>query len=170
MMRRSSRLACIAAVLIALGLDAAAADALDDAGTLLRKGQAAEALTRVDAILKDNPKDVRARFLRGVILSEQQKTNDAIAVFRSVSEERPELPEPYNNLGVLYAGQGRYDEARRALETAIVADPKYATAHENLGDVYARMAAQSYELAGKLDAKGTSARTKLKLIDQLLAK
>lgn len=172
-MRRSSRLACLAAILLALGASAAsaaAADAVDQATALLRKGQAVEALTRVDAFLKDNPKDVRARFLRGVILSEQQKTNDAIAVFRAVSEDRPEMPEPYNNLGVLYAGQGRYDEARRALETAILADPKYATAHENLGDVYARMAAQSYELAGKLDAKSASARTKLKLIDQLLAK
>ena len=105
----------------------------------------------------------------GVILSEQRKPNEAISVFRSVSDDRPELPEPYNNLGVLYAGQGRYEEARRALESAILADPKYATAHENLGDVYARMAAQSYERAGKLDPKGASARTKLKLIDQLFA-
>lgn len=169
-MRRSSRLACIAVVLIALGLGPARADSVDDATALLRKGQPTEALARVDGFLKDNPKDVRARFLRGVILSEQQKTGDAIAVFRSVSEDRPEMPEPYNNLGVLYAGQGRYDEARRALETAILADPKYATAHENLGDLYARMAAQAYDLAGKLDTKGTSARTKLKLIDQLFAK
>lgn len=169
-MRRSSYLAGIAGVLIALGLGLARADGVDDATALLRKGQPVEALARVDGFLKDNPKDVRARFLRGVILSEQQKTGDAIAAFRSVSEDRPEMPEPYNNLGVLYAGQGRYDEARRALETAVLADPKYATAHENLGDVYARMAAQSYELAGKLDAKGTSARTKLKLIDQLFAK
>lgn len=154
-------------MLLVLGLESARADGFDDASALLRKGQPAAALTRVEAFLKEQPKDVRARFLRGVILSEQQKTDEAIAAFRAVSEERPEMPEPYNNLGVLYAGLGRYDEARRALETAILADPKYATAHENLGDVYARMAARSYELAGKLDAKSGSARTKLKLIDQL---
>lgn len=146
------------------------ADGVDDAQALLRKGQAAQALERIDAILKQDPRDVRARFLRGVILSDQQKTNEAIAVFRSVSDDRPELPEPYNNLGVLYAGMGRYDEARRALETAILADPKYATAHENLGDVYARMAARSYEQAGKLDPKTSTAREKLKLIDQLFKK
>jgi Flp pilus assembly protein TadD len=168
-MRRSSRLAGLVGVLFALGPPLARADAVDDAAALLRKGRSEAALDRVDAFLKDNPKDVRARFLRGVILSEQRKPNEAISVFRSVSDDRPELPEPYNNLGVLYAGQGRYEEARRALESAILADPKYATAHENLGDVYARMAAQSYERAGKLDPKGASARTKLKLIDQLFA-
>lgn len=153
-----------------MALGPARADGVDDAGSLLRQGRAADALAKIDAHLKENPRDVRGRFLRGVILSEQQKTSDAIAAFRAVSEERPEMPEPYNNLGVLYAGQGRYDDARRALETAILADPKYAVAHENLGDVYARMAAQSYERAGKLDPKGSSARAKLKLVDQLFAK
>lgn len=169
-MRRSFRLVCLACLLAGLGLPHARADGVDDAQALLRKGQASQALERVDGILKQDPKDIRARFLRGVILSEQQKANEAISVFRSVSDDRPELPEPYNNLGVLYAGMGRYDEARRALESAILADPRYATAHENLGDVYARMAARSYEQAEKLDPKASTARAKLKLIDQLFAK
>lgn len=169
-MRRSFRLVCLIGLLASLGMPHAHADGVDDAQALLRKGQAAQALERIDAFLKQAPRDVRARFLRGVILSEQQKPNEAIAVFRSVSDDRPELPEPYNNLGVLYAGMGRYDEARRALETAILADPGYATAHENLGDVYARMAARSYEQAGKLDPKTSTAREKLKLIDQLFKK
>lgn len=155
--------------MLALSALPARADGVDEATTLLRKGQATQALARVDALLKENPKDVRGRFLRGIILTEQNKANEAISVFRALSDDRPELPEPYNNLAVLYAGQGRYDEARRVLETAILAHPGYALAHENLGDVYARMAAQSYDRAGKLDAKSTSARTKLKLIDQLLA-
>ena len=169
-MRRSSRLVCVVGLLASLAMPSARADGVDDAQALLRKGQAAQALERVDALLKRDPKDIRARFLRGVILSEQQKANEAISVFRSVSDDRPELPEPYNNLGVLYAGMGRYDEARRALETAILADPKYATAHENLGDVYARMAARSYEQADKLAPKVSTARDKLKLIDQLFTK
>jgi Flp pilus assembly protein TadD len=119
--------------------------------------------------LKSNSKDPRGRFLRGVILTEQQKSDDAIAIFRELTEEMPEMPQPHNNLGVLYAAKGRYDDARRALETAILADPKYALAHENLGDVYARMAAQSYQRAGKLDPKNSSAPGKSKMIDQLLA-
>ena len=83
--------------------------------------------------------------LRGVILTEQSKSDEAIAIFRALSEEMPELAQPHNNLGVLYAAKGRYDEARRELEMAILADPKYALAYENLGDVYARMAGHSYQ-------------------------
>jgi Flp pilus assembly protein TadD len=146
------------------------ADAVDDARTLLRSGDSAQALARVERYLEDNPKDARGRFLRGVILSEQQKTEDAIAAFRTLNEDMPELPEPYNNLGVLYAAQGRYDDARRVLETAVLAHPCYALAHENLGDIYAQLAAQAYQRAGKLDPKSPSAREKLKLVDQLLAR
>jgi Flp pilus assembly protein TadD len=149
---------------------AARADAVDDARMLLQKGQAAEALARVDTYLKTSPKDARGRFLRGVILTEQKKSEEAITVFRALNEDMPELPEPYNNLAVLYADQGRYEDARRVLETAVLTHPGYALAHENLGDIYARLAAQAYQRAGKLDPKAASAREKLKLVDQLLTR
>ena len=161
------RFALILAVL-ALAMPARA-DTVDDAQALLRGGEAAQALARIDRYLEDNPKDARGRFLRGVILSEQQKTQEAIAAFRALNEDMPELPEPYNNLGVLYAAQGRYDDARRVLETAVLAHPGYALAYENLGDLYARLAAQAYQRAGKLDPQSASAREKLKLVDQLFA-
>ena len=161
------RFALILALLA--GATNARADAVDDARALLRSGEPAQALARVDRYLEDNPKDARGRFLRGVILSEQQKTAEAIAAFRALNEDMPELPEPYNNLGVLYAAQGRYDDARRVLETAVLAHPGYALAHENLGDLYARLAAQAYQRAGKLDPQSATAREKLKLVDQLLA-
>jgi Flp pilus assembly protein TadD len=163
------RLALLA-VAAALPLAAAWADSVDDAQALLQKGQPAAALAQVDAYLKDNPKDARGRFLRGVILTQQQKPEEAIAAFRALNEDMPELPEPYNNLAVLYAAQGRYDDARRVLETAVVAHPDYALARENLGDVYAQLAARAYAQAAKLDPKATSAREKLKLAEQLLAR
>ena len=166
-MHRSFR-ACAAALILGLAAQAARGDEVDDAAALLRKGAADEALTRIDTFLKSNPKDARGRFLRGVILTEQNRSDEAISIFRALSEEMPELAQPHNNLGVLYAAQGRYDDARRVLEMAILADPKYALAYENLGDVYARMAGQSYQRAGKLDPKNLSVPGKAKLIDQLL--
>lgn len=169
MMHGSFRSAAVAAALF-LAVTQAYGDEIDDATALLREGKTAEAMNRVDNYLGKNPKDARGRFLKGTILAEQQKTVEAIAVFRGLTEERPELPEPHNNLAVLYAAQGRYDEARRVLETAVLTHPGYALAHENLGDVYARIAALSYERAGKLDPKSTTAPAKLKLIDQLLGK
>ncbi|PJC02445.1 MAG: DUF4440 domain-containing protein, partial [Gallionellales bacterium CG_4_9_14_0_8_um_filter_59_50] len=80
------------------------------------------------------------------------------------------LPEPYNNLAVLYAGQGQYEKAKVALEMAIRTHPSYATAHENLGDIYAKMASQAYDRALQLDKSNADTRTKLALIQDLFDK
>ena len=54
---------------------------------------------------------------------------------------------------MLYAAQSQFDKARAALEMAIKLNPGYATAHENLGDVYVRLAAQSYSRAQQLETR-----------------
>jgi tetratricopeptide (TPR) repeat protein len=162
-----SRLAC----LLALSWLAAAAhaDVLGDAGRLLQQGQAAEALQKVERFLTDKPTDAQGQFLKGLILSELNKLPEAIAVLTRLTEEYPELPEPYNNLAVIYARQQQYDKARQSLELAIRANPAYATAHENLGDIYARLASQAYDQAMQLDGTSGSARTKLAMVRELLA-
>ena len=146
---------------------AAQADAYQDANSLLSQGQYAKAMDKVNSILAGKPKDAQARFLKGLILIEQGKQNDAIAVFTSLTNDYPELPEPYNNLAVLYAGQGQYEKAKTALEVAIRTHPSYATAHENLGDIYAKMASQAYDRALQLDKSNTATQTKLELIRDL---
>ena len=145
----------------------AQADELQEANQLFKQGQLDRALERVNAHLAKNPKDARGRFLRGIIFTEQNKPNEAIKVFTELTQEFPELPEPYNNLAVLYASQGQYDRARTALEMAIRTHPSYATAHENLGDIYAKMASQAYDKALQLDKSNTTAQTKLNLIKDL---
>jgi tetratricopeptide (TPR) repeat protein len=142
-------------------------DELQEANQLFKQGQLDRALERVNAHLARNPKDARGRFLRGIILTEQNKPGEAIKVFTELTQEFPELPEPYNNLAVLYASQGQYDKARAALEMAIRTHPSYATAHENLGDIYAKMASQAYDKALQLDKSNTTAQTKLNLIKDL---
>jgi Flp pilus assembly protein TadD len=144
-------------------------DPLQEANQLFKKGQLDRASERVDAYLKTRPKDARGRFLKGVILGEQNKPNDAIAVFTSLTQDFPELPEPYNNLAVLYASQGQYEKARSALEMAIRTHPSYAAAHENLGDIYAKMASQAYDKALQLDKGNSGAQTKLNLIKDLFS-
>ena len=91
------------------------------------------------------------RFLKGVMLAESQRTAEAIVVFTLLNEDYPELAEPYNNLAVLYASQAQYEKARAALEAAMRGNPGYATAYENIGDVYARLAAQAYASALQLE-------------------
>ncbi|HSB22323.1 MAG TPA: tetratricopeptide repeat protein, partial [Burkholderiaceae bacterium] len=97
-------------------------------------------MQRVDKAIAEKPRDAALRFQRAVMLTELQRTDEAIEALNSLIEDFPDLPEPYNNLAVLYASQGNYDKAKAALELAINTHPSYATAHENLGDVYAQLA------------------------------
>ena len=156
----------IGALLFSVGVSA---DELQDATQLFKQGQQSQALNKVNNYLANKPKDAQGRFLKGLIYTELNKTADAIKVFSDLTVDYPELPEPYNNLAVLYASQGQYDKARSALELAIRTHPSYATAHENLGDIYAKMASQAYDRALQLDSSNTTTQTKLAMIQDLFS-
>ena len=145
------------------------ADSLPDIQRLVKQGQYSQALERVDAYIATRPRDAQGRFTKGLILTEMNRPADAIVVFQRLTEDYPELPEPYNNLAVLYAQQKQYDKARSALEMAIRTHPAYATAHENLGDVYSKLASQAYDKALQLDSSNAGAQTKLSLIRELIS-
>lgn len=160
------------ALVLAAGLCAGAAwaDEYSEVAQLLRDGKLAEAQTRVDRALAAKPRDPQMRLYRGVIQRDSGRPGEAMATFAKLSEEHPELPEPYNNLAVLYAAQGQYDKARVALEKALRTHPSYATAHDNLAEVYARLASQAYSKALQIDsAAASSAPTQLALIRELPA-
>jgi len=142
---------------------------IQDINQQFRKGDLPGALQRANAYLAKNPKDAQARFLKGLILADQGKSNEAIQIFTALTEDFPELPEPYNNLAVLYAAQNKYDAAKNALEMAIRTHPSYATAHENLGDIYAKMASIAYDKALQLDNTNPTAQTKLALIKEIVS-
>jgi tetratricopeptide (TPR) repeat protein len=138
-----------------------AADELTEISVLVQQGNNAKALERIEAFLAINPRDTRARFMKGVILTGLGKNTEAIRMFSILTKDFPELPEPYNNLAVLYAMQGDYDRARATLETALRKNPGYAIAYENLGDLHAKLATQAYEQARQLDKANMSAQAKL---------
>ncbi len=145
----------------------ALADEFADVTKLMRSGQASEAMVKIDAFLAKNPRDMQMRFVKGVVLTEQGKTAEAITVFTKLTEDHPDLPEPYNNLAVLFAASGQYDKARAALDMAIRTNPSYATAYENLGDVHAKLASQAYDKALQLDSGNANAKSKLTLLRTL---
>ena len=146
----------------------ARADDLQDAAKLLKAGQHQEALERVNRMLAAKPRDAQARFLKGLIYTDQGSTREAIEIFTRLTQDYPELPEPYNNLAVIYAAQGQYEKARAALEQSIRTHPSYATAYENLGDVYAKLASQAYDKALQIDSSNTAAQNKLSLVRDLV--
>lgn len=145
------------------------ADDVADVQKLLSAGKNAEALQKADQFLASKPRDPMMRFLRGISLSQAGRTAEAITAFTKLTEDFPELPEPFNNLAVLYAQQGQYDKARTALEMAIRTNPSYATAYENLGDVYAKLASQAYSKALQIDTRSAVA-PKLAMIRDLFPK
>jgi len=144
------------------------ASSLEEVSRLQQAGQHAEALRQVDRHLAINPQDAHGRFLRGIILANMNRNREAIAVFERLTQDFPHLPEPHNNLAVLYAQQQQFEKAKIHLEKAIRTHPAYATAHENLGDIYARLASQAYQRALQVDSANVSTRTKLAMIDSIV--
>jgi tetratricopeptide (TPR) repeat protein len=130
-------------------------------------GQTAAALAKADAYLASKPNDAQMRFLKGVMLAESRRSAEAIQIFQKLVDDYPDLAEPYNNLATLYAADGDYTRARITLEQAVRANPSYATAHENLGDVYAALASQSYARAQKLEPVNSALDSKLALVRDL---
>jgi Tfp pilus assembly protein PilF len=149
--------------------DALAAEtALAQARRLREEGDAAAALRTVEMALERLPRDVALRFTRAVMQADLGRIEAAMAGFTELTQEYPELPEPYNNLATLHAGRGELDQARAALDEAVRAMPAYALAWENLGDVHLRMAERAWQRASSLDRQSEAA-AKLKLARDLIA-
>lgn len=140
------------------------ADDYQDVNQLMAAGKLGEAMSKADAFLATKPADPQMRFLKGVLQRNSGKQTEAITTFTKLTEDYPTLSEPYNNLAVIYAGQSQFDKAREALETATRTNPSYATAYENLGDVYMRLASQTYSKALALDIGNTVIPGKLAAI------
>jgi Flp pilus assembly protein TadD len=137
---------------------------------LMRAGKSDEALKRADAFLSARPRDVQVRFLRAVILIDLGRRPEATDALVLLTQDFPELPEPYNNLAVLAAAQGGLARAEHLLQQALTAQPNFVTAQENLGDLYVAMAAEAFERASKLDPANSALKSKLALARDLTSK
>ncbi len=133
----------------------------------LRKGDKPGALKLADDFLATHARDAQVRFLRAVILGDMGRVDDAAAALEALTQDFPELAEPYNNLAVLRANQGQLATAEHYLQLAITAQPNYVTARENLGDLYLSMAASSYEQAARLEPGSAVLKKKLALTREL---
>jgi Flp pilus assembly protein TadD len=135
---------------------------------LVEAGQTDSALSAIEQALKTRPLDPQWRFLKGTALTQSGRSLEAMAVFTALTEDLPNLPEPHNNLAVLQAANGQTGQARVSLEAAIRADPKYAVAHENLGDVHMRLALESYRNAVSSGGDPSALAKKMKPLQLIL--
>jgi len=133
----------------------AAADVVTDVHTLIARGDLDGAARAAQAAASAAPRDPQPRFLQGLVLMEQHRNAEALAAFTRLSQEYPELPEPFNNIALLHVRAGQLELARQALETALRNDPAHRAARANLGEVYLMLAVQAWEqaAAGHGDAR-----------------
>ena len=126
----------------------------DEIRALAARGDFAAALSRAEQAAAANPRDAQARFLVGVVLMDMGRDADALTLFTRLSQDYPELPDPFNNMALLHARAGRLEQARQALDAALRNDPTHVTARVNLGQIYLMLAVQAWDQAasnGTLD-------------------
>ncbi|MDA9210857.1 tetratricopeptide repeat protein [Methylophilaceae bacterium] len=140
---------------------------LEQIKILLKNGKYSRAEILVNKSIEDNLNNPELLFYKGIIETNIGKNNQAIDTFRNLTEKFPELPEPFNNLAVLYAEKGQFILAKEILEQAIKTNPSYLTAHINLGDIFTKMASEAYNNALEIDESNNIAITKLSMITQL---
>ncbi len=129
------------------------APALNDARRLIQHGQDDEAIGVLGQLLQASPDNFQAWFLLGVTQAKQRRFHDAIASFGKVVALQPKLAEPHNNLAVIYNELGDFRAAVKELEASLQLKPDYATAHENIGDLYVKLAADAYRKALQEDSR-----------------
>ena len=140
---------------------------LEQIKILLKNGKYSRAEILVNKSIEDNLNNPELLFYKGIIETNIGKNNQAIDTFRNLTERFPDLPEPFNNLAVLYAEKGQFILAKEILEQAIKTNPSYLTAHINLGDIFTKMASEAYNNALEIDESNNIAITKLSMITQL---
>jgi tetratricopeptide (TPR) repeat protein len=145
-----------------------AADDLKSIMQLIEKGEKEKAAQQIDQYIKINPNDPRLMFIKGAVNADLKKYNEAINAFTYLTEKYPTLPEPFNNLALIYIELGDYGKAQKFLESALKINPEYFTAYINLGDLYSKRALVSYGKALEIDKKNVGAKNKYLLIEKTI--
>ena len=139
------------AVLLLIGLLSMSSVQADEAAAvraLISRGDLSDAILRADKAIAEQPRDAALRFLRGVALMDLGRNAEALEVFSLLTQEHPDLPDPYNNIGLLQARAGRPEAALAALQDALRCDPNHRTARANLGQVHLMLAVKAWEQLG----------------------
>ena len=141
---------------LAVVLSAASAsvdESLERVIALAAEDRLAEARRVLDPLLARDAGHPWLRLLDGVLHAQEGRVREAIEVFDRLRRDHPEMPEPWNNLAVVYAAEGRIDEAREALLAALERRPS-AASHANLGEIHAKLARRAWQRARELAAEG----------------
>ncbi|HNW91637.1 MAG TPA: tetratricopeptide repeat protein [bacterium] len=121
---------CLAALVLVLAAAVfpAAADDYAAAQALLQAGQPARAQALLDRLLIRQPDNMRARYLRGQALQQQQRWDAALNDYVQVLTVAPNDAAVHLNIGYIYLVQNQRLAARQELAAALAANPAPAVA------------------------------------------
>ena len=114
---------------------------------LIEQKQFAAAARSGEKLLLQNQQNTQARFLTAYAYQMSGKTGQATLLYETVIRDNPTLPEPRNNLAMIYLARGDYDRASQLLVEAINTHSSYGTAYANLSLVYKGIASEAYRRA-----------------------
>jgi tetratricopeptide (TPR) repeat protein len=113
-------------------------DTYKSANEDLQAGRWAEAVSKYELVLKDDPSHIPSRFNLALCYSKLGNVVNAIAGYRQVLEQDPTIYEARTNLAVLLDDEGRRPEAGAEFEKALSLHPDDPQAKLNLGMFYMR--------------------------------
>ena len=114
---------------------------------LITQKRFVDAASTGEQLLQQNPRHSQARFLTAYAYQMSAQTEQAIRLYQGLIEDNPQLPEPRNNLAMIYLAQGDYDRASQLLVEALNTHSSYAIAYDNLSQVYKGIASEAYRRA-----------------------
>ncbi|MGM9512832.1 tetratricopeptide repeat protein [Roseateles sp. DB2] len=161
------------ALVLAAGLcwsaPARAAGELEKAQQQWLQGHQADAKKTLETALAEDPNNARLRFALALMRMESGETAQAETLLRRLTEDFPDLADPFNNLAVILAARGDMDAAFEALQRAVNLQPEHVQAQENLGDVLLQLAARAYAVAARPGPQSSvNAGLKLRRTQELL--
>jgi len=101
----------------------------------IRKGGAAAAVDALVPLIKDKPQTAQAHYLLASAYLAQQKPDQALAVYRQMTDLFPKDPQPPFLMGSVLQGQGKPLEARKAFEKSVGIAPDNLQSVERLLDL-----------------------------------
>jgi tetratricopeptide (TPR) repeat protein len=160
-------LGCLIPLLGQAANNATGAGSVQKIEKLLQEGRLDDAEKELQLAKSADNSNPRLKFLQCVVLAQQAATKKAMACFQQWNREHPEVPEAYNNIGVLYAGMGMQVEARKWFESGLKQQQAYFSLYQNLLNLQSEMTRHAYASALQLDMSKTTAQAKLGLLGRI---
>ena len=136
------------------------------AESLATNGNPELALRQLEARLATAPDDGKAAYLKGLILMQMSKREEAERWFRMMQVNFPDMPQPYNALAVIFDSRGDLLAAQQVLQELLSRHPEQQGARVNLGNIYLKLARQEFEKALKEKPDDAMIRKKLEAIQE----